>query len=74
MKNIVIIAESCICNEVGYMDLTAETEGNDFIVSTENHDGYEWKARCSTEHAFLKLVESIGIEKAEELLNRFYKK
>lgn len=70
MEDVIIIAEGCIKNESGYMDLTAETVGKSFIISSENHDGYEWKAKCGVEEAFCCLVKSMGIEKVEEVLNK----
>lgn len=74
MKDITIIAESSIYNGKGYMDLSAEVIGNDFTISTEDHNGYEWQAKCSIEELVLCVIDSIGPEKIYEILNNHNKK
>lgn len=65
----VIIAESCVQNERGYMDMTAETIGNSFVIRAEDHDDYAWTARCSVKKVLRCLIEAMGTDKVKEVLN-----
>ncbi|HLO11291.1 MAG TPA: hypothetical protein VK190_03420 [Pseudoneobacillus sp.] len=57
MQDKVLISESCIQNEIGYMDLTVKVVGNDFVVTAENHDGYKWTTKCKVEEIINKMLK-----------------
>lgn len=58
METKILIAESCIKNESGYMDITLKAEGDDLVVIATDHDGNEWKAKCSINQALKCLSDS----------------
>jgi hypothetical protein len=52
MKDKILIAEDCIKNEIGYMDLCVQIKDGKLIVTAEDHDGYKWEAECDVEKIF----------------------
>lgn len=67
MKNTMLLIETVIPNEVGYMDLWAEIEDDKFVIVAENHDGYQWETGCPVEDFLMELEKAKGGSKMEPI-------
>lgn len=50
----ILIADTNIKNEIGYIDIYAEIKDNELIIKVENHDGYKWVTKCDVKDLLIK--------------------